>query len=117
MEERRHGCPLYKGDSGRRRLAEVVAATSALVKAGALGAPSLLTEGDITMIVEIHLNSEEMQILKAALAFSSSSETAEELATDAFRFMLLNCDVLEPIKEGIIAVRAVKDYQRGQRSE
>lgn len=69
------------------------------------------------MTVEIHLNSEEMQILKAALAFSSNSETVEELATDAFRFMLLNCDVLEPIKEGIIAVRAVKDYQRDPKSE
>ena len=67
------------------------------------------------MTIEIELNSEEMQILKAALAFSSSSETVEELATDAFR--LLNCDVIEPIKEGIIAVRAVNDYRREQRPD
>ncbi len=69
------------------------------------------------MTIEIKLNSEEMQILKAALAFSSSSETVEELATDGFRFMLLNCDVIEPIKEGIIAVRAVNDYKREQRPD
>ena len=55
--------------------------------------------------------------MKAALAFSSSSETVEELATDAFRFMLLNCDVIEPIKEGSIAVRAVNDYRREQRPD
>ena len=69
------------------------------------------------MKIEIELNSEEMQILKAALAFSLSSETVEELATDAFRFMLLNCDVMEPIEEGIIAVRAVNDYRREQRPD
>lgn len=69
------------------------------------------------MKIEIELDSEEMQTLKAALAFSLSSETVEELATDAFRFMLLNCDVMEPIKEGIIAVRAVNDYRREQRPD
>ena len=53
-------------------------------------APAIYDRRD-AMTIEIELNSEEMQILKAALAFSSSSETVEELATDAFRFMLLNC--------------------------
>lgn len=69
------------------------------------------------MKIEIELNSEEMQTLKAALVFSLNSETVEELATDAFRFMLLNCDVMEPIKEGIIAARAVNDYRREQRPD
>ena len=67
------------------------------------------------MKIEIYLNDEEEEILKAALAFSSSSKTVEELSKDAFQFMLLNCDVMEPIVEGILAVRAVKDHRREQR--